>query len=169
MLRSPTSASLMLYATPTHGWTILPGFFIISLLIVATAAQSPLDADKPMWTMEVLKVQPEMFGATLDYLDNNWMRVRAEAKRQGVVLTYYRIADQENDQNIMLLTEFKNAAAYKASEKLFSSIRKQLPNNASASAMLPLQQSLLYQTVTTRVFQDYSDTNRERFKLLSKN
>jgi hypothetical protein len=68
-------------------------------------------------------------------LDNDWMRVRAEAKRQGAVLTYHRIADQDsrkNDQNIMLLTEFKNAAAYDAREKLFSSIRKQLPDNASA-------------------------------------
>ena len=147
--------------------SILPGFFIISLLIVATAAQSPLDSDKPMWTMEVLKVRPGMFGATLEYLDNNWMRVRAEAKRQGVVLTYHRIADQENDQNIMLLTEFKNAGAYiYAREKLFASIRKQLPD---ASVVIPLQQSELYETVTTRVFQDYSDTDRERFKLLSKN
>ena len=120
MLRSPTSASLMLYATPTRGWTILPGFFIISLLIVATAAQSPSDADTPMWTMEVLKVQSGMFSATLGYLDNDWMRVRAEAKRQGAVLIYYRIADQDNrknDQNIMLLTEFRNAMAYDAREK----------------------------------------------------
>jgi hypothetical protein len=125
-----------------------------------------LDGDKPMWTMEVLKVQPGKFGATLEDLDNNWLRVRAEGKRQGVVLTCYRIADQENDQNIMLLTEFKNPTAYiYAREKLFSSIRKQLPD---ASVVIPLQQSQLYETVTTRVFQDYSDTGAQ-FKLLSKN
>jgi hypothetical protein len=150
--------------------SILAGFFLVSLLMVARAAQSPSDADEPMWTMEVLKVQPGMFGATIGYLDNDWMRVRAEAKRQGAVLTYYRIADQDsgkNDQNIMLLTEFKNAAAYDAREKLFSSIRKQLPDNASA--VMPLKQSELFETVRTLVFQDYSDTNRERFKLLSKN
>jgi hypothetical protein len=151
--------------------------------MVAKAAQSPLhdfpdknralknmDTDKPMWTMEVLKVQPGMFSTTLGYLDNDWMRVRAEAKRQGAVLIYYRIAGQdsrENDQNIMLLTEFKNATAYDAREKLFSSIRKQLPDNASA--VMPLKQSELFETVRTLVFQDYSDTNRERFKLLSKN
>jgi hypothetical protein len=147
--------------------SILAGFFVISVFIVARAAQNPLDGDKPMWTMEVLKVQPGMFGATLDDLDNNWMPVRAEAKRQGVVLTYYRIADPENNQNIMLLTEFKNPTAYiYAREKLFSSIRKQLPDS---SAVIPLQQAQLYVTVSTRVFQDYSDTDRGRFKLLSKN
>lgn len=150
--------------------TILAGFSLVSLLLVARAAQSPSDADKPMWTMEVLKVQPRMFGATLGYLDNDWMRVRAEAKRQGAVLTYYRIADQdsrENDQSIMLLTEFKNAAAYDAREKLFSSIRKQLPDNASG--VIPLKQSELFESVRSRVFQDYSDMNRDRFRLLSKN
>ena len=150
--------------------SILAGFVLVSLLMVARAAQSPSDADEPMWTMEVLKVQPGMFGATLGYLDNDWMRVRAEAKRQGAVLTYNRIADQDsrkNDQNIMLLTEFKNAAAYDAREKLFSSIRKQLPDNASA--VMPLKQSELFETVRILVFQDYSDTNRERFRLLSKN
>ena len=150
--------------------SILAGFFLVSLLMVARAAQSPSDADTPMWTMEVLKVQPGMFGATLGYLDNDWMRVRAEAKRQGAVLIYYRVADQDgrkNDQNIMLLTEFKNATAYDAREKLFSSIRKQLPDNASA--VMPFKQSELFETVRTLVFQDYSDTDRERFKLLSKN
>ena len=44
--------------------------------MVARAAQSPSDADTPMWTIEVLKVQPGMFSATLGYLDNDWMRVR---------------------------------------------------------------------------------------------
>ena len=148
--------------------SILAGFVLVSLLMAARAAQSPSDADEPMWTMEVLKVQPGMFGATLGYLDNDWMRVRAEAKRQGAVLTYYRIADQDSrDQDIMLLTEFKNESAYEAREKLFSSIRKQLPDNASA--VMPLKQSELFETVRKLVFQDYSDTNRERFRLLSKN
>jgi hypothetical protein len=36
--------------------------------------------------------------------------------------------------------------------KLFASIRKQL---SDASVVIPLQQSELYETVTTRVFQDY--------------
>jgi hypothetical protein len=45
-----------------------------------------------LWTMELIKVKPDMFGLTLGYLDDNWMRVREEAKRQGSVLSYRRIA-----------------------------------------------------------------------------
>lgn len=150
---------------------ILAGLFLISLLTVSSAApQFPSDRDKPVWTMEILKVKPEMFGSTLGYLDDNWMRVRAEAKRQGAVLSYNRIADQDGldgHRSIVLLTEFKNAATYYESETLFALIAARLPNNTSA-VMRPHKQADLYDSVSTRVFQDYSDMG-ERLRLLSKN
>jgi hypothetical protein len=157
---------------------ILAGLFIASLFIVAGGgAQSPSDNEKPVWTMEFIEVKPGMFGLTLGYLDDNWMRVREEAKRQGVVVTYHRIAEallvtsgsKSGDQNsIVLLTEYKNLAAFVGREKLFALIRKQLPKN-TAGIVRPLQQEDLYETVSTRVFQDYSDTDNTRIRLLSKN
>jgi hypothetical protein len=150
----------------------LAGLFLISLLVVPGAApQNPSDSEKPVWTMEILKVKSEMFGSTLGYLDDNWMRVRVEAKRQGTVLSYNRIADldgRESHRSIVLLTEFKNLATYHASEKLFASIAAQLPNNKSA-IMRPHKKADLYETMSTRVFQDYSDMDDARFRLLSKN
>jgi hypothetical protein len=151
---------------------ILVGLFLICLLSVSGAAeQFPSDKDKPVWTMEILKVKPEMFGSTLGYLDDNWMRVRAEAKRQGAVLSYNRIADQDRldgHQSIVLLTEFKNAATYYSREKLFASIAAKLPNNTSA-VMRPHKPADLYEIMSTRVFQDYSDMDDARFRELSKN
>ena len=150
----------------------IAGLFLVSLLIVAgRASQSPVDSQTPVCMVEVLKVKPGMLGSTLGYLDDNWMRGRAEAKRQGAVLNYHRIADRDNvtsDPSILLLTEFKNSAAYDAREKLFASIRKQLPNDTSA-VIRPNQQSELYETVSTRVFDDYSYMDNARFRLLSKN
>ncbi len=150
----------------------IAGLFLVSVLIVAgKAAQSPADSQTPVWTVEVLKVKPGKLGSTLGYLDDNWMRVRAEAKRQGAVLNYHRIADRDgltSDPSILLLTEFKNATTYHAREKLFASIRKELPNDTSA-VIRPNHQSELYETVSTRVFEDYSDTDIARFRLLSKN
>ena len=55
---------------------------------------SPSIADKPVWALEFVKVKPGMFAATMGYLDDNWIRLRAEAKRQGAVLTYNRIAGE---------------------------------------------------------------------------
>jgi hypothetical protein len=157
---------------------LLAGVFLFSLLIVAGArAQSPSDSEKPVWTMEFLKVKPGMFGLTLGYLDDNWMRVREEAKRQGAVLSYHRVAEallvtsgsKSGDQDsIVLLTEYKNSAAFFGRERLFASIRKQLPKNTSG-IVRPVQQEDLYETVSTRVFADYSATDNPRFQLLSKN
>jgi hypothetical protein len=150
---------------------IFVGLFLISVLGVTAAPQSTdNDKDKPVWTMEVIRVKSGMFGPTLGYLDDNWMNVRAEAKRQGAVINYNRIAEGESrgtDANIVLLTEFKNSAAYDAREKLFASIRKQLPNDASSVMRVP--QGDLYEFMSTRVFQDYSDTDNARFRLLSQN
>ena len=157
---------------------IFAGLFLACLLIVAGGgAQNPSDSEKPVWTMEFIRVKPGMFGQTLGYLDDNWMSVREEAKCQGAVLSYHRIAEavlitpgsMSGDQNsIVLLTEYKNQAAFFGREKLFASIRKQLPKN-TAGIVRALQQVDLYETVSARVFHDYSDTDKVRVQLLSKN
>ncbi len=153
---------------------IVAGLLLVFFLIVAGGGAQQFhraEGEKPVWTMEFIKVKPGMFGFTLGYLDDNWMREREEAKRQGAVLSYHRIAEQgseESDRNIVLLTEFKNVPTYAAREELFASIRKQLPNNTSGVVRPPRQEDL-YENVSTRVFQDYSDTDIARFRLLSKN
>jgi hypothetical protein len=49
--------------------------------------------EQPVWTMEYIKVRPEKFGLALGYLDDQWMRIREEARRKGEVLTYHRIQE----------------------------------------------------------------------------
>jgi ribosomal protein S25 len=151
---------------------IFPGLLLVSLLIVTVGgAHSTSKSENPVWTMESMKVKPGMFGITLGYLDDNWMRIREEAKRQGAVLSYQRIAEegsQESDREIVLLTEYKNQAAYEAREKLFSSIRKEVPNNRFVIGFELPQRQDLYDIMNTRVFQDYSDIDSARFRLLSK-
>ena len=148
------------------------GLFLVSLFIVSGggAQQSPADGEKPVWTMEILKVMPGRFGPTLGYLDDNWMRIREEAKRRGAVLSYHRIAEQstsETDPNIVLLTEYKNQAAYDARGKLFSSIFKAVARQFPG--LLLYQHNDLYETVSTRVYQDYQGAHSAQFRLLSKN
>jgi hypothetical protein len=147
--------------------------FLLSLLIVAGGgAQSPASLEKPVWTMESIKVKPGMFGFTLGYLDDHWMRVREEAKRQGAVLSYHRIVEQdsrESERNIVLLTEYKNQAAYDDSrQKLFALTGKTSNNFVIGGVVRFAQRDDLYETINTRVFQDYSDTDDPRLRLLSK-
>jgi len=149
------------------------GVFLVSLFMVSGggAQQFPADGEKPVWTMEILKVKPEMFGSTLGYLDDNWMRVREEAKHQGAVVRYYRIAEQgsgDSDRSIVLLTEYKNSAAYAAREGLFASMRKQRKQFNTPGVVRLGRPEDLYEAMSTRVFQDYSDVDNARLRLISK-
>ena len=149
---------------------LFAGFVLVSLLtVVCGVAQSPSRTEKPVWTVEFIKVKPGMFGFALGYLDDDWMRVREEAEHQGAILDYHRIAEQggpQSDGNIVLLTEYKNQTTYGAREKLLESIRNQLPRNTSG-VLRPQKQEDLYNTVSTSVFQDYSDMDNARLRLLA--
>jgi hypothetical protein len=150
---------------------IFAGLVLFCLSSVAGGgAQNPSDSETPVWTMEILKVMPGKFGPTLGYLDDNWMRIREEAKRQGAVLSYHRIAEQstsESDPNIVLLTEYKNRAAYNARGEFFASIFKRLPGNSPGVLSLYKHEDL-YETVSTRTYQDYQEAHSARFRLVTK-
>ncbi len=155
---------------------IFAGLFLCSLFIVVGGdAQSPAVADRPVWTMEFIKVKPDNFGLTLGYLDDQWMRIREEAKRQGEILSYHRIQEtvlvapgiKAGDPNtIVLLTEYKNLAAFSGREKLFASIREHLPSGTPG--VLRQQREDLYETVGTRMFMEVPDDGRTGLKLLAK-
>jgi hypothetical protein len=131
---------------------------------------APSVADKPVWALEFLKVKPGTFGPTMVYLDDNWIRVRAEAERQGAVLNYNRLAgaDASNTEwDILLMTEYKNQAAYDGREKLFDSILKRLPDN-TAGIIQRYKKEDLFQSVKTRVLQDFSENGYPQLRLLTR-
>jgi len=151
---------------------LFAGFVLVSLLTVGSGvAQSPSRNEKPVWTMELVKVKPGMFGLALGYMDDDWMRVREEAKHQGAVINFLRIGEPggpQNDGNIVLLTEYANQAMYEGSEKLFESIRKQFSKNASGIVRREKQEDL-YDAVSTRIFRDYSEMDHAHLQLLAAN
>lgn len=118
---------------------ILAGLFLGSLFfVVGGDAQSPDAREKPVWTLEFIKVTPEKYLSVLGQLDDQWMSVREEAMRQGAVLSYKRISNAgllASDHKLtdpisfVLTTEYANTATYLEREKLFASIREHLPNN----------------------------------------
>jgi hypothetical protein len=165
------------------------GMALFSLLIALSAnAQqlqlqdaphvTPSISDKPVWALEFVKVKPGTFAATMSYLDDNWIRVRAEAKRQGAVLIYNRVADERrvlipaeessnNDWDILLMTEYQNQAAYDGREKLFASILQRLPDN-TAGIIQRYKKEDLFQSVKIRVLQDFSENGYPQLRLLTR-
>src|SRR5215467_1629024 len=104
------------------------GLFLCSFFfVIGGDAQSPDRPGNPVWTLELIRVRPEDFSLAMAYLDNHWMRVRAQAKRQGIVLDYHRIQNAVipghkagDPSSIVLLTEFKSLDAFMESQKLFA-------------------------------------------------
>jgi hypothetical protein len=150
---------------------IFVGLLVFCLFSIVGGAQNPPDNEKPVWMMEIIKVKPGQFGPTLFYLDDNWMRVREKAKRQGAVLSYHRIAEEsasEGERNIVLLTEFKNQATYDTRGALLASILDQLQGEKSP-LRYRFQHKDLYETVSTQVFEDYQLPHTPQFRLITQN
>ena len=154
---------------------LFAGFLLCSFVfVIGGDAQSPDIMEKPVWTLEFIKPRPEKFGLTLGYLDDHWMRVRKEAKHQGAVLSYHCISEtfvmapgtKAGDQTIVLMTEYKNPAAFFGREKLFASILERLPSS-TPGVFSAAQGQDLYQTVDSRVFLEEPDASTQ-FKLLTK-
>jgi hypothetical protein len=155
---------------------IFASLFLCALFIaVGGDAQSPEAKERPVWTVEFIKVRPEKLGLTLGYLDDQWMRVREEAKRKGEVLNYHRIqgamletagVKAGGPNTLVSMTEYKNLAAFFGREKLFASIREHVPSDTQG--VLRLQREDLYEPVGTSMFIEVPDDRTTGLKLLAK-
>jgi hypothetical protein len=156
---------------------IFAGLFLCSIFLAGGGDAQNRDAlDKPVWTLEFIRVTPEKFGAAMTYLDDNWIRVRAEAKKEGAVLDYHRIHNAAVEMNghkvgdphsFLLMTEFKNMDAFMKSEKLFASIRQGLPKS-TPGVLKPqgLKTEDVYEIVDSQVFLEEPEVNGG-FKLIA--
>jgi hypothetical protein len=135
------------------------------------------DSDKPVWTLEFVKVKPLKLGEAMGYLDDEWMRVREEAKRRGAVLSYHRITEMPVPDpstykirpvdTIVLLTEYKNIATYLGQQTLFASIRSHLPGEEPGVIKQKVRPEELFESVDTRLFMD-TPVDPSGFKLLAR-
>ena len=159
---------------------ILAGLFLCSLFfVVGGDAQSPNIPEKPVWALEFIKVQPENFALTMQYLHDHWMRVRAEAKQQGTVLDYHLISNEGIEtpghkvwdhgvipagDSIVLLTKYKNMDAYLES---VSAHQHALNSQGVGGLYRLLKPEDLFERLNTQVFVEEPDTSTG-FKLLTK-
>lgn len=157
---------------------IFTSLFLCSLFFaVGGDVQSSNIPEKPVWALEFIQLLPGNNGLAMGYLDDHWMRVRAEAKKEGAVLDYHRIANAtvvtpdyktDHPNSVVLMTEYKNIDVFMQSEKLFASIQERLPKS-TPGVFKPTKPDDLYETVDLRVFVEEPDTDTGAgFKLIAK-
>ena len=152
---------------------IFVGLFLCSLFfVVGGDAKSPNIPEKPVWTLEFIRVTPENFALAIEYSDDRWMRVRAEAKREGAVLDYHLISNagivtpghKVWDQDaIVLMTKYKNIYAYLES----ASAREHRNRQGFVFKGRIKSPEDLFEPLYTQVFVEEPDTSTG-FKLLTK-
>lgn len=154
---------------------IFAGLFLCSLFFVVGGDAQTDKTEKPVWTLEFIHVKSDTFGPAMGYLDDHWMRVRAEAKRQGAVLDYHRVQNvvleipghNVGDPNsIVLVTEYKNMDAFLKSQKAFDSMRERTRFQMGGVIRQRAIEDL-FETLNTQVFVEEPDTGTG-FKLLTK-
>jgi hypothetical protein len=154
---------------------IFAGLFLCSLFFVVGGDAQTDKTERPVWTLEFIKVKTENFGPAMGHLDDHWMRVRAEAKRQGLVLDYHRIQNAVleipghkvgDPSSIVLLTEYKNLDAFVESQRHFDSMRER-PRFQIGGVIRQRAVEDLFETLNTQVFLEEPDTGTG-FKLVTK-
>ncbi|PYT80991.1 MAG: hypothetical protein DMG40_10810 [Acidobacteria bacterium] len=124
--------------------------------------------------MEFIKVTPENFALTMQYLDDHWMHVRAEAKRQGALLDYYLISNAGivtpghkvwDQDSIVLLTKYKNMDAFMESQH--ASRPSTNGYRGFSLSLEPLSREDLFETLNTQAFVEEPETGAG-FKLFTK-
>ena len=158
---------------------ILAGLFVCSLFFVVGGDAQNRDTEKPVWTLEFIKVRTEDFGPAMGYLDDHWMGVRAEAKNRGAVLDYHiiqnvliqnavfvRPGENVGDlHSIVLLTEYKNMDAFMESQRVFAAMREHT-NWQTGAVVKPRALEDLIDGLNTQVFVEEPETS-SGFKLLT--
>jgi hypothetical protein len=147
-------------------------FFALSLSLLVEMLNSRHFRKGRFGRWNLLKIYPEKSGLAPGYLDDHWMRIREEAKREGEVLSYHRIVETvlvppgaKSGNTIVLLTEYKNMAAFLGREKLFASIRQRLPS--STPGVVRQRQEDLYEPIDARMFMEVLDDGEtDRFKAI---
>jgi len=143
---------------------------LIFFVIVPGSAQQPAEPGEAVWALDFVKVKPGMFEQTMNYFDYGWIAAREAAKKQGAIVAYRRIAEdpQPNGEwDIILMTEYKNQAAYDEREKAFAPIVLEITRN-NRGKMMGLNKQDLYDIIETRVLHDFSETASPHLKLIGK-
>jgi|SRR5271155_3398286 len=143
---------------------------VVFLVFQAGSAQLPVEPGEAVWAVDFVKVKPGMFEQAMTHLDSGWVPAREEAKRQGAILSYHRIAEQSQktqEWDILLMTKYRNQAAYDARESVFAAILAGLPRN-NRSQIPTLNKRDLYDIVDTRILRDFSEIETPHYKLLGK-
>lgn len=90
---------------------------VLALSLVVVAQVSRPYQNGSVWSIGFIKMKPGMDTAYLNYIATDWKKEQEALKKDGQILSYKVLTTEAHgsgDWNIMLMTEYKNAATLEA-------------------------------------------------------
>jgi hypothetical protein len=85
-----------------------------------------------VWNISLIKMNPGMETAYLNYVAGDWKREQEALKKDGQILSYKVITTEahgSSDWNIMLMTEYKDLATLEANEEKADNLAQKVIGN----------------------------------------
>jgi hypothetical protein len=101
----------------------------ISLCLSVYAQVSRPYHNGSVWTIAFIRMKPGMDNAYKNYLVSDWKKQQEALKAQGITLSYKVLeteAHENEDWNLMLMTEYKDLASLEANEKKADAIAQRV-------------------------------------------
>ena len=92
---------------------------ILTVSVVVVAQVNRPFRNGSVWAISLIKMNPGMETAYLNYIAGDWKREQEALKKDGQILSYKVITTEahgSNDWNIMLMSEYKDLATMEANE-----------------------------------------------------
>ncbi len=92
---------------------------ILTLSIVVVAQVNRPYRNGSVWSIGFIKMKPGMDTAYLNYIATDWKRGQEALKKDGQIISYKVLTTEAHgadDWNIMLMTEYKDAATREANQ-----------------------------------------------------
>lgn len=117
--------------------------FILILFPGSIKAQERPFTEGSVWNVSYIQTKDAFFLDYMNNLNNGWIRVMEEAKKEGYILNYMVLSSQpsnRDDWNLMLMIEYKNWASMdglmekmrKVQDKLFGTNNNERKESAVA-------------------------------------
>ena len=100
---------------------LLVGMAFAMLLAFSVTASAQVNrpfSNGSIWVVGVIQVKPGMDNAYKNYLATEWKKQQEAMKKEGIILSYMVLQTEMHsgtDWNMLLLSEYKDLAAYEAS------------------------------------------------------
>ena len=101
---------------------ILVGALVTSLFLLGISVYAQVNRpyrNGSVWTVAFIKIKPGMNEAYMNYLAGQWKANQEASKKERLILSYKVLsteAHNDNDWNLLLMTEYKDLATMEANE-----------------------------------------------------